>query len=174
MNKKRVNDLVGRSLTLLAAACVATASSSARAQPADASASGNPCADVAANDPQDLILLSDLMLKPHKFSSVADLLNAFPPEAMGKIATLQKRAAERQAKDWPNLCRYAAENAQLVASGVRPQTVFLGDSITENWKLGDPALFNASVLDRGISGQTTPQILLRFYQADAVIGRAGG
>jgi lysophospholipase L1-like esterase len=40
----------------------------------------------------------------------------------------------------------------------------MGDSITEGWGVGDPSLFNRSVLDRGISGQTSPQMLARFYQ----------
>ncbi len=104
------------------------------------------------------------MVEPKQFSSLADLLKALPPEAMAKIGTMQKVAAERQAKDWPWLCRYVVENASILKSGARPQAVFIGDSITENWKIGDPSLFSATVLDRGIGGQTTPQILLRFYQ----------
>ena len=42
--------------------------------------------------------------------------------------------------------------------------VFLGDSITENWLSDDPALFIPGRVCRGISGQTTPQMLLRFSQ----------
>jgi len=38
----------------------------------------------------------------------------------------------------------------------------MGDSITENWGMADPKLFEHGVLNRGISGQTTPQMLLRF------------
>ena len=63
--------------------------------------------------------------------------------------------------DWPWLCRYAAENAALKA---RPTVVFMGDSITENWGVLDPALFTGGIVDRGISGQTTPQMVLRFRQ----------
>lgn len=63
--------------------------------------------------------------------------------------------------DWAFLCRYAAENAALdPAQPVR--AVFIGDSITEGWKGKAPDLFGAEVLDRGISGQTTPQLLVRF------------
>lgn len=42
--------------------------------------------------------------------------------------------------------------------------VFIGDSITEGWARHDPALFTARRVGRGISGQTSPQIVLRFSQ----------
>jgi len=86
-----------------------------------------------------------------------------PPDAMAKVAALQKASLERQAKDWANLCRYAADNAAVQAGGKTPRTIFHGDSITEYWQRGDPAMFGETVLDRGISGQTTAQILHRFY-----------
>ena len=90
-------------------------------------------------------------------------LEGVPPETLAKIGALQTAAAKQQVRDWPNLCKYRAENSAVLKRGIRPQVVFLGDSITEFWKRADPALFNDTVLDRGISGQTTPQILLRFY-----------
>jgi lysophospholipase L1-like esterase len=80
-----------------------------------------------------------------------------------RAQTATPAAVDCPRPDFANLCHYRDENAAVLASGVRPDVVFLGDSITENWKRADPALFNAKVLDRGISGQTTPQILLRFY-----------
>jgi lysophospholipase L1-like esterase len=63
--------------------------------------------------------------------------------------------------DWPNLCRFRAADAALTRA---PHVVFIGDSITENWTRSDPAFFDAERLGRGISGQTSPQILLRFMQ----------
>ena len=135
----------------------------ALAQPAPARASEDVCAGQPTLEGQNPELLARMMIEPRKFAGLADLLKVLPPDAMAKMAASQKSALERQAKDWPNLCRYAAENAQVKASGILPRMIFLGDSITENWKLGDPALFGATVLDRGIGGQTTPQILLRFY-----------
>jgi len=77
-------------------------------------------------------MLRTLMLEPHKITNIADLLKLLPPEAMAKFATMQKTAAERQARDWPNLCRYQSENAQVRASHIRPRVIFIGDSITEN------------------------------------------
>src|SRR5207245_2854716 len=48
-----------------------------------------------------------------------------------------------------------------------PQAVFMGDSITEAWGIADPGFFKGGFVDRGISGQTSPQMLLRF-RADVV------
>lgn len=72
------------------------------------------------------------------------------------------RAAEAQRvqRDWPNLCRYKASNAEVKAP---VKVVFMGDSITEGWARQDPELFKDGVVGRGISAQTSPQMLLRFY-----------
>lgn len=64
-------------------------------------------------------------------------------------------------RDFGQLCRYAAANAQLKQL---PRVVFIGDSITDNWINLDPSLFTDGIIDRGISGQTTPQMLVRFRQ----------
>jgi len=148
------------------AALASGMASPATAQPAMAQQppSDGVCPAQEANSADNVALLNQLMVEPRKIASFADLLKALPPEAMAKLATMQKTAFDRQAKDWAYLCRYAAENAQVLASRVRTRVVFIGDSITENWKVGDPSLFSATMLDRGIGGQTSPQILLRFYQ----------
>lgn len=62
-------------------------------------------------------------------------------------------------EDWPWLCRYRAENRAITT---RPHVVFMGDSITEGWIAKDPDMFAHGAVDRGISGQTTPQMLVRF------------
>jgi hypothetical protein len=91
------------------------------------------------------------------------------------IVELMKKSDEqdqaRKNPDWAALCYYKTDNAAQ-ASKARPQVVFMGDSITENWQFGDRSLFSASVLDRGISGQTTSQILLRFYDDVAALHRS--
>lgn len=74
----------------------------------------------------------------------------------------KKRDAD-MLRDYANLCRYKAENAQQAATG-KPRVVFIGDSITEGWKAGDPSLFSAAVVSRGIGGQTSPQMVVRFQQ----------
>ncbi|MCW1383201.1 GDSL-type esterase/lipase family protein [Novosphingobium sp. KCTC 2891] len=63
--------------------------------------------------------------------------------------------------DWPALCKYQQADKQV--SGP-PRAVFMGDSITEYWLPASPGLFASGVLDRGIAGQTSPQMLARFYQ----------
>ena len=63
--------------------------------------------------------------------------------------------------DWAQRCRYRAENATLPPAGPR-RLVLVGDSITEGWRNQVPAFFDAQLLDRGISGQVTEQMLLRM------------
>ena len=63
--------------------------------------------------------------------------------------------------DWAWECRYAEADKQLAQA---PRVVFIGDSITENWVGLAPSLFVSGAVGRGISGQTSPQILVRFYQ----------
>ncbi len=73
------------------------------------------------------------------------------------------------AQDWPNLNRFKGENASLgEASASEKRVVFMGNSITEGWIEIHPEFFAAkSYVNRGISGQTTPQMLIRF-RADVV------
>jgi lysophospholipase L1-like esterase len=65
-------------------------------------------------------------------------------------------------RDFGQLCRYAAQNVALATSGAKVRVVFMGDSITDNWIDADPTLFTDGLVDRGIGGQTTPQMLVRF------------
>ncbi len=75
---------------------------------------------------------------------------------------------QRQLKeDWPWLGRYAADNQKLIASGKKVDIVFMGDSITEGWQSKHPAFFTPGRICRGISGQTTPQMVLRMM-ADVI------
>ena len=66
--------------------------------------------------------------------------------------------------DWPALGRYAEANAKLAppAAG-ETRVVFMGDSITDAWiRLSAKYFEGTGHIDRGISGQTTPQMLIRF------------
>lgn len=69
----------------------------------------------------------------------------------------------RSIRDFGGLAAYAAENAKLPAAPPN-RVVFLGDSITENWGKRSPFFPRQPYLNRGISGQTTSQMLLRFRQ----------
>ena len=74
-------------------------------------------------------------------------------------AELEK--AKKTLADWPNLARYAAENATLKPAQGR--VVFMGDSITDSWgRKGGKFWPERPYVNRGISGQTTPQMLIRF------------
>jgi len=82
-----------------------------------------------------------------------------------------KEIASMKAKlaDWPQLARYKADNAALppVAAGEQ-RVVFYGDSITDGWgrRPGTESTFfvGKPYVNRGISGQTTPQMVVRFRQ----------
>src|SRR2546423_5832287 len=66
--------------------------------------------------------------------------------------------------DWPWLARYRAENLALPAP-TSDRVVFMGNSITQGWAPLFPKLFpGKEYIGRGISGQTTPQMLVRFRQ----------
>ncbi|SDE90239.1 SGNH/GDSL hydrolase family protein [Terriglobus roseus] len=71
-----------------------------------------------------------------------------------------------QLADWPNLARYRAEDEALPPPRAGEQrVVFLGDSITDRWGRKVGTFFpGKGYINRGISGQTTPQMLLRFQQ----------
>ena len=82
-----------------------------------------------------------------------------------QMEAFRKMMEERLRNDWAFLKRYSDENKNLPA--VTPgekRVVFMGNSITEFWKTIDSDFFirNKSFIDRGISGQTTPQMLVRF------------
>ena len=65
--------------------------------------------------------------------------------------------------DWANFARYEDKNKEVVIDQNDDRVVFLGNSITEGWKKEMPTMFdNQTFINRGISGQTTPQMLLRF------------
>jgi lysophospholipase L1-like esterase len=71
-----------------------------------------------------------------------------------------------QAQDWPNLGRYKDANAKVgLPAANEDRVVFMGNSITDGWINAVPEYFaGRAYIDRGISGQTTPQMLIRFRQ----------
>lgn len=83
--------------------------------------------------------------------------------------------------DWANFKRYAAENKKLPTPLKKEKrVVFMGNSIFEGWIRLRPDFFAGKpYYDRGISGQTTPQMLLRMHddvlalQPDIMVLKAG-
>lgn len=71
--------------------------------------------------------------------------------------------------DWADLAKYKDANEKLkISSKAKDRIVLIGDSITEGWTEFNQAFFQINnIINRGISGQTTPQMLIRFKQ-DAV------
>lgn len=70
---------------------------------------------------------------------------------------------QRVLNDWPNLGRYRDDNAKLARpAAAEDRVVFMGDSITDAWGRRYGTLPGKSSVNRGISGQTTPQMLIRF------------
>ena len=78
-------------------------------------------------------------------------------------------AGNIKAQDFANLNKYKTQNASLPLPTVNEKRiVFMGDSITEFWSVIDPEYFSGKpYINRGISGQTTPQMLIRF-RADVI------
>ena len=75
-----------------------------------------------------------------------------------------QKEMEATLRDWPNLAKYREDDVKLgLPAKGESRVVFLGDSITEFWALAD-SFHGKPYVNRGISGQTTPQILLRFRQ----------
>ncbi|MEP6845382.1 MAG: GDSL-type esterase/lipase family protein [Panacibacter sp.] len=92
-----------------------------------------------------------------------------PPDWMKNVTDWQldewkKKEEERQKNDWQNLGRYKDANIALAATtSNKPRVVFMGNSITDGWINADSSFFaGKNYIDRGISGQTTPQMLIRF------------
>ena len=77
------------------------------------------------------------------------------------ISTVVLENIKKNLNDWPNLNYYRERNIPLVIQSNPERIVFLGDSTFENWA-SFPYFSNPSRINRGICGQTTPQILLRF------------
>jgi lysophospholipase L1-like esterase len=111
---------------------------------------------------RSLLLLSFvtlLMCSPVRAQLVEDYN---PPRQVCCLAASAKTLSD-QMLDWNQLSRYHAANEALKGQPTDPKrVVFMGDSITDIWKL-DESFPGKPYVDRGISGQTTPQMLVRMY-----------
>lgn len=117
--------------------------------------SENPCPP-ALEIPHALAEASAATLTPKAARVNAEALAADP-----EMQAYAKSQRERAQSDWANLCRYRQANAEISSP---TRVVFMGNSITEGWARSDPEFFKQGIVDRGISGQTSPQMLLRFFQ----------
>jgi len=97
-------------------------------------------------------------------------LLAQPPAPPANPAVPPLRGVNELINDYGNLRRYAADNQKVSAPAAgEDRVVFMGDSITDGWgRSNNPAIAypffpGKPYINRGISGQTTAQMLLRFY-----------
>lgn len=87
-----------------------------------------------------------------------------PTPAQDSPEALKQRLEQlqRRMQDWPQLNRYKDANTKVPAADKNEnRVVFMGDSITDGWKLAE-YFPGKPYINRGISGQTTPQMLIRF------------
>ncbi|MCC6281144.1 MAG: alpha/beta hydrolase fold domain-containing protein [Saprospiraceae bacterium] len=103
--------------------------------------------------------MQNLLVTPENATSRA----RFEP---AQLAAWKEQGEARRLNDWPWLQRYAEDNKKLpTLKNGEKRVVFMGNSITEFWSDTDSAFFAGKpYINRGISGQTTPQMLLRFRQ----------
>lgn len=98
--------------------------------------------------------------------------NVTTDAASQAVATEEPK--EEPPQDWPNLNRFQAENEKLALMKFPEQPIVLfGNSITEGWPGLSPDFFkDKPYINRGIGGQTTPQMLIRFKQDVVHLGPA--
>lgn len=101
------------------------------------------------------------MLRRRTFLACAAAL-AVPALPLAPAVAEPGRNERQMLDDWGWRSRYDADDRRLIDAGQRIDTVFLGDSITEGWPRLRPDFFPATRVGRGISGQTTPQMVLRM------------
>jgi lysophospholipase L1-like esterase len=103
-------------------------------------------------------LILSLLVSP----ASAQFMQSIPPKS---DSNCEQRAdiMYKWLQDWPNLARYEQADETMTRTSDPQRVIFMGDSITDGWDLakwfpGKP------YVNRGIGGQTTPQMLLRFQQ----------
>ena len=106
---------------------------------------------------------------PAQTAPAIQVQQAAPPAlpSCPELAAALQAVARNDARlsDWPNLARYRDANRLLAAPGTgEARVVFMGDSITDAWPQPRFGAFfpGKPYIGRGISGQTTPQMLIRF------------
>ncbi|MGF6419463.1 acyl-CoA thioesterase-1 [Stenotrophomonas sp. AN71] len=108
-----------------------------------------------------------IALAAHVAAADAPAINPLLLKPVEQLRPDEVRFMQQRLADWPQLQRYRDANARLPGAVLgQPRVVFFGDSITEGWgKEGSASFFPGKHwLNRGISGQTTAQMLLRFSQ----------
>jgi len=109
---------------------------------------------------QTVLFAAVLLCAFHAEAQLADDFN--PPRANCCLLNSARGLAD-QLEDWNQLGRYHQANQELKKQPADPKrVVFMGDSITDFWRL-DQSFPGNPYVNRGIGGQTTPQMLVRMY-----------
>lgn len=94
----------------------------------------------------------------------AQLVEDYNPPRTSCCLASSAQTLANQLLDWNQLSRYHADNEKLKAQPADPgRVVFMGDSITDGWRLAQ-YFPGKPYINRGISGQTTPQMLARWFE----------
>jgi acyl-CoA thioesterase-1 len=122
------------------------------------------------NQIKAFLALSDSFPRPNPFPIAADQQFAELREDLQRMqqhfeATLETQTQIEQKRDTDpnNLKRYADADSKMLPPTKLPRIVFLGDSITDAWRLNE-YFTGRDFVNRGIGGQTTLQMLARFRQ----------
>jgi lysophospholipase L1-like esterase len=122
------------------------------------------------NQVRAYLALSDSIPRPSVFPPAADQQFAELREDLQRMqrhfeAMLEagSEGMRARAADPSSLKRYADANSKITPPGKQARVVFLGDSITEGWRLNE-YFTGSDFVNRGIEGQTTAQMLGRFLQ----------
>ncbi|PYU13082.1 MAG: capsular biosynthesis protein [Acidobacteria bacterium] len=109
-----------------------------------------------------LLLISFFSLLLVAVPAKAQLVDEFNPQKSNCCLAGMAKSLADQLQDWNQLGRYHAADENLKKQPAEPRVVFMGDSITDMWKL-DQSFPSRPYVNRGISGQTTAQMLVRIY-----------
>ena len=116
------------------------------------------------------LALSDAMPRPSPFPAAAEQQFSELRDGLQRVQQhfeamldAQNQAAQAQDADPNGLKRYAEANGKTVPPGKLPRVVFLGDAVTEGWRLNE-YFTGRDFINRGIGGQTTTQMLGRFLE----------
>jgi lysophospholipase L1-like esterase len=184
LSNREVTELFGRTVQLMEAASVASPELARAAAPVVENARG-AWTTMRSLSVTHAGLTNTLLTNVRVFSMLADAVpkpEALSEEAARQLSELRANLARIDAHfralldqketqlsnpDWVNLNRYAEANAKLPpAVAGRPRVVFLGDSITDGWRLNE-YFQDRDFVNRGISGQITAQMLGRM-KADVI------
>lgn len=152
-----------RGLCVVAVALGAAAVSPMLAHAQNGAGSVGVVEDACSHMPAMPTIVADYFARAHRLRAAGQ---APPTPSAEGMAIYNDWRRELLVADYPGLCRYRAANRELPPATDR-RIVFIGDSITEGWSAADAEFFAGDRINRGISGQTSGQMLGRF-RADVI------